>query len=214
MANYIPKSSLDQPIGEKDKVREKPQPVVTGQTSEKKKTLGTRIKNEFVSEDGQNILDWFIFDFGIPRFKEGLISLGQDLLDMFFNRLNLYARPNYRSGSYNRSYIRDSVSYRPYVERRDSYYNYNNKPMLAGGYDYNEILYDSIRDAENVLFGMDDIIQQYQVVSVAEYLELSKRTPNPVDYKYGWTSVQGVRVIKDRRSGQFYLDLPRPMALD
>lgn len=204
MANYIPKSTLDQPISGNptQEKREKQAPVITGETKEKKKTLWTRIKEEFISEDRQSIGEYLIFDVLIPTIKETIITMGQNSIEMIFN-----GRSGYRSRNYGRAYDSRS-SYRQYYDQRDY-----NKPRISSGYDYNEILFASRGDADAVLYRMQEILNQYQIVSVADYLELSGRSSSHTDYNYGWTNLYGTRILKDR-SGGYYLELPRPMALD
>lgn len=206
MANYIPKNSLDEPF-DKQKVREKQTPVVSEPAKDKKKSRMQRIKEQFVTEDKDTMIDYIIFDWFIPNFKEGLISMAVSCLEMIFPNRN-----RSRSGYYNRGY--SSASYRPYVEQRDPYYN--RPQVVSNGYNFNEVTYKTRGDADAVLYRMKEILTRYPTVSVADYLELSRRDASFTDNNYGWTgnSLNDVKIIKDSWSGEWYLDLPRPMELE
>lgn len=61
-------------------------------------------------------------------------------------------------------------------------------------------------EAENVLAAMGDIIDQYEIVSVADLNELIGVPATPVDNKWGWTNLSNVQ-IREIREG-FVIDFP------
>ena len=207
MADYIPRSTLDPQMKEEKEQpvkREKLTAVVSEQVKPKQKTKWDKFKEAFVAEDGQSVSDYLLFDVLVPAIKKTIKDMIDNGTDMI-----LYGGSSGRS----RDLPANRVSYRSYYDERTtnrSLYN-NSRPKTTYGYD--EIVFMSRGDAEAVKYRMEEIINQYQIVRVADYLELSGRSVSYTDNNYGWTSLDSVRIIRDR-SGGYYLDLPRPMPLD
>lgn len=80
-------------------------------------------------------------------------------------------------------------------------------------FDYDQIIFNNRGDAESVLFAMDDIIDQFGVVSVADLYDISEvSTDNHMVNKYGWSDIRDAKVIHVRKG--YVIDLPKPMLLD
>lgn len=80
-------------------------------------------------------------------------------------------------------------------------------------FDYSEIIFKNRGDAESVLFAMDDIIDQFGVVSVGDLYDISEvSTENHMVNKYGWSDIRDAKVIRVRKG--YVIDLPKPMLLD
>lgn len=79
-------------------------------------------------------------------------------------------------------------------------------------FDIDDIVFDSIGEAEIVLDSMEEIIEQYDSVSVSDLYELVGVKGNYTSNKYGWTSLRSARVVRDRDG--YILDLPRVKPLD
>ena len=69
------------------------------------------------------------------------------------------------------------------------------------------IEFDSANDANEVLSYMIDSIEQYGLVTVADFYELSDVASKFTDHQFGWTNLDGVRVIPIRGGG-FYISFP------
>jgi len=203
MADYIPRSSLDQKNDEPIKERKKLDPVVQNATEPKKQTFADKFKAAMISEDSQSIGDYLLFDVAIPALKQTIQSLINNAVDMLL--FGNSTRPVNRNMPANR------VSYRSYFDNQ-AQNTYTTRPRSAG-YSYEENTFASRGDAEAVLYRMQEIIDRYQVVRVADYLELSDQPSSYTDNNYGWTDVSNVRIMRSR-NGRYYLDLPKPMAID
>lgn len=62
--------------------------------------------------------------------------------------------------------------------------------------------------AERILAQLYDVFNQYRVVAVADLYEMASITPAPSDNAYGWLSLDGARITKERDG--YVLALPRP----
>ena len=204
MADYIPRSTLDQTKPVKEEKREKLEPVVSAPTTTKKRSTWDKVKDEFIGGDGKSIGDYLLLDVLVPAVKSTIQAMINNGVDMI-----LYGDTN--SGrNRNSLYQLTRVSYRQSFDQpRGRYYS---SPKNAD-YNYDEIVFGSRGDAELVLYYMRDSISRYRVVRVADYLEWSNRDANFTDNNYGWTNLDYVQ-IRTTRDGGYYLDLPRPMALD
>ena len=69
------------------------------------------------------------------------------------------------------------------------------------------IEFDSANDANEVLSYMIDSIEQYGLVTVADFYELSGVASKFTDHQFGWTNLDGVRVVPIR-GGVFYISFP------
>lgn len=204
MADYIPRSSLDAPKKEELRERKKLEAVVSEAPKPKKKTLWDKVKEQFINEDRNSIGEYLILDVIVPAIKKTLQETVNNGVDML-----LYGET---TGRRNSNLPANRVSYRNYYDNRA---NDRYSAPRPSAYGYEEIVFASRGDAEAVKYRMQEIIDQYQVVRVADYLELSDRPSGYTDNNYGWTTDQwyDVRIIRDR-SGGYFLDLPRPVALD
>lgn len=62
--------------------------------------------------------------------------------------------------------------------------------------------------AERLLANLYEVFNQYRVVAVGDLYEMAGITPAPSDNAYGWLSLDGARITKERNG--YVLALPRP----
>lgn len=178
--------------------------VVTGQVRQKKKSEIRKLTDVFVSEDVSNVKSYILMDVLVPAIKKAVSDIVTNGVDMI-----LY-------GESGRTKKRDSgasrVSYRSYYERerdrRDS-----DRSRVRTGYDFDEYSLDNRGEAEEVLSQMDDLIDRYGTVSVADYCELIGVRSNYTDNNYGWSNIRSATVVRDRDGG-WVIKLPRAMPLN
>lgn len=86
-------------------------------------------------------------------------------------------------------------------------------PPSAGG-PYRDLVFQTVADAERVLGGMYDLLNEYRVVAVGDLYELAllPSTATAIsDNAHGWTSLDGARISKGRDG--YVLELPRPTVI-
>lgn len=189
------KAAHKEPIEEK-----KIEKVVTG-TVIKKKNGVRKLADTFISEDVANVKSYVIMDVLVPAIKKAVSDIVTDGIDMI-----LYGSENNRR-SRNRDNNRVSyVSYSDYSKRDDR------RPRRPSGYSYDDIILDSRSEAEEVLIQMNELLDRYSVVSVADLYDLVGITGNYTDNKYGWTQLRSADVIHVRDG--WLLKLPRAMLID
>lgn len=189
------KAAHKEPIEEK-----KIEKVVTG-TVIKKKNGVRKLADTFISEDVANVKSYVLMDILVPAIKKAVSDIVTDGIDMI-----LYGGENNRR-SRNRDNNRVSyVSYSDYSKRDDR------RPRRPSGYSYDDIILDSRSEAEEVLIQMNELLDRYSVVSVADLYDLVGITGNYTDNKYGWTQLRSADVIHVRDG--WLLKLPRAMLID
>lgn len=208
MADYVPRNSMTVQTKEE---RTPQKAVVNSATKIKKKSMWEKIKEEFVSDDGKSIGDYIVLDILVPAAKNTIQSVVNNGIDMI-----LYggSAPRSNRNSYT-NYPVNNASYRPYYERNNQNRNDYSGTRPGNVYDYSQVEFSSRADAEEVLFRMRELfsVYNYPVVRVADYLEFSGLGSSFVDNNYGWTNLENVQVRRSRNGG-YFLDLPRPMAID
>lgn len=70
---------------------------------------------------------------------------------------------------------------------------------------------DSRAEAEDVLNAMNNTIDQYDVVTLAEFYQMVRITPDHTDFGWGWEDLGGTTIVHHR--GSYFLDLPQPIKL-
>ena len=169
----------------------------------KTKTNNARkLTDIFISEDAANVKNYIIMDVIVPSIKKAVYDLIVGTLDM-----SLYGG---RGGSGKRP-TADKISYRDYssASRRDerSY----GSTRTASGYAYDDIVVETRGEAEAVLSRMDEIMEEYEQVRVADLYDLVGISGDYTDNKYGWTNIRNARVVRTRDG--YKIEMPRAIAL-
>lgn len=185
--------------------KKKVEKVVSGSVKVKKKNGVTKFADNFISEDIHNVKSYVITDVLIPSVKRAISEMVTNGIDMI-----LYGSTGGRS----KRSSADRVSYRNYYDRRDDdrYRDRDRDRVRTSAYSFDDIVFDSRGEAEEVLARMDELIDQYGIVSVADLYDLVGVTGNYTDNKYGWTNIRNAEPIRVR--GGYMLRLPKALPIN
>ena len=175
--------------------------VIKGKAKVKKNEV-RKLTDVFISEDVSNVKSYILMDVIVPAVKKAIYDLVVGTLDM-----SLYGG----RGANGKRPIADKVSYRDYnsVSRRDDRtYNTN---RTASGYSYDDIIVDTRGEAESVLARMDEIMEEYESVRVADLYDLVGVTGQYTDNNYGWTNIRNAEVVRVRDG--YKIKMPRAIPL-
>ena len=179
--------------------------VVKGKANTKKKSELSRIASNIISEEAKSIKEYAIYDVVIPVVKDTITQLIKGSIDMLF-----YGEVRSSSSSRRNSLNASRVSYRDYYDDRNTR---RDLTRTSTRYSYDDITFEYRQDAEEVLNRMDEIVEQYGVVTVADLFDLAGITGNGyTDQNYGWTSTRSASVERNRH-GEFILKLQRPSSI-
>lgn len=183
--------------------KKKVEKVVTGSVKVKKKNGVTKFADTFISEDIHNVKSYVITDVLIPSIKRAISEMVTNGIDMI-----LYGSTGGRS----KRSSADRVSYRNYYDRRDDYSYRDRDRVRTSPYSFDDIVLDSRGEAEEVLARMDELIDQYGIVSVADLYDLVGVSGNYTDNKYGWTNIRNAEPIRVRDG--YMLRLPKALPIN
>ena len=186
---------------EEQKLLEKKiEPVVKGKVTKKKNNV-RKLTDTFVSEDIQNVKSYVLMDVLVPAIKKAISDIVTNGIDMI-----LYGE----SGRSTRKTNASTVSYRNYYDnRRDDRYS---SSRTRTGYSYDDVILETRSEAEDVLTRMDELIDTYGVVSVADMYDLVGISCNYTDNKYGWTNLRNAEPVRVRDG--YMLKLPKALPID
>ena len=174
--------------------------VVHG-TVKTKKNEARRLADLFLSEDVVNVKNYILMDVIIPSIKKAVYDTIVGTLDMSM----------YGGRSSGKRHTADKVSYRDYnsASRRDE--RTYNSTRTNSGYSYDDIVLDTRGEAETILARMDELIDQYNEVRVADLYDLVGITGEYTDNKYGWTNIRNAEVVRTRDG--YKIKMPRAIPL-
>ena len=187
---------------QKEREKRVDKPVVTGKVVTKKPSALRKITGEFISEDAKNIKSYVFGEVLIPAIKKAISDIVTDGIDII-----LYGES--RKGSKRSS--ADRVSYRNYYDR-DNRSSRDVRSSVGSGYSYDDIVLSTRGEAEDVLARMDELIDAYQLVRVADLYDLVGITGSYTDNKYGWTNIRYAEIIRVRDG--YMIRMPRAVPID
>lgn len=171
-------------VRKEDKKIEK---VATGKVKTKKKSGANKLSEVFVTEDISSVKDYILYDVLLPAAKKTISEIVSNGIDML-----LYGETKSKSKSRG-----SKVSYSKYYDDREDDYRRSSR-RRAVGYDYEDVILESRREAEEVLNRMEDLIDSYGVVSVADLYDLVGISGKYTDNKYGWTNLRDADIERTR----------------
>ena len=162
----------------------------------KKKGELRKIAEEFIVDDVKSIKTYVITDVLIPTIKDTIWDILTNTLDMFlFNGTKDHRKRGKSS---------PKISYRDYYDsKNDRGRNYE----IRDRFDYDDLEFDSRGEADAVLTGMLETIDQYGVVSVADMYDMADVTAPYTGNRYGWTSLRNAEVVRVRNA--YIIKLPK-----
>ena len=175
--------------------------VVKGTVRTKKRSGLTKITEQLVSEDVNNVKSYILTDVFIPAVKKLVYDIITDGFSMV-----LYGS----TGAGKKKTIGSNVSYRQFYDRRDD--DRRTLSTSSSRFEYDDLIFDSRGEAEAVLNQMDVIIDTYGFVSVADLYDLADLSAPYTSNKYGWTNVSTADVAR-LRDGGYVIKLPRAMPI-
>lgn len=157
----------------------------------------------FISEDVSNVKSYILMDVIVPSIKKVIYDIAVGTLDM-----SLYGgrgggkRPTADKVSYART------DYNSVSRRDDRSYG---STRTASGYSYDDIVVETRGEAESVISRMDEMMEEYNQVRVADLYDLVGITGDYTDNDYGWTNIRNARVVRTRDG--YKIEMPRATSL-
>lgn len=203
MDNYKPnsyKSKEEETLKEEKKIEK----VVTKKVITRKKNGLRKFADLFIAEEVEDVKSYIFLEVLIPSIKKAVSDIVKDGIDML---LNGETNRRKKSGSSKISYI----DYYDNDDRRSDRRSSSSR-RVSMGFNYDDIIFATSREAEDALIQMDDIISKFKVVCVADLYEMAEiPNDNYTLNNYGWTNLSSARVVPVR--GGYIIRLPRAVPL-
>lgn len=181
--------------------RKRCEKVISG-TAKIKKNGFRKLTEQFISEDAGNVKSYVVSDVFIPAIKKLFFDIITNGADMIF-----YGG---RGGRDRRPGAAGYVSYSSRYDRdRDD--RYRRDTPAPTRFTYDDITLESRHEAVEVLKRMDEIMEEYGAVRVADLFDLVGLTGEFTDHAYGWYDIRSARV-ESTRDG-FKIRMPKAQPL-
>lgn len=182
--------------------KKKVEKVVKGAVKTRKKSGVSKLKDTFISEDVSNVKSYIVMDVLIPAAKKAISDIVRDGIDMI-----LYGDAHRGRSSSSASY----VSYRSYSDRdrRDNRYESSRSRTI---YEPDDIILESRVEAEEVLERMNELLDNYGIVSVADLYDLVGKSCDYTANRYGWTNIRNAEPVRVRDG--YLLKMPKVGPID
>lgn len=175
--------------------------VVKGKVKVKKKNEIQKLAGSIISEDAKNVKSYILMDVLLPAIKDAIE-------DIVTNGVHMLLRGE--SSSRRSSSGVSKISYNKVYTSRDRYDSPVRHRTLAG-YDFGTITFDYKEDAEDVLHTLDEILDEYHFVSVADLYYAIGEDANYTDDNFGWTSLRSAEIVRTRDGYSIRFPKVRPI---
>ena len=189
--------------------RPKVEKVVTGEVTERKKSLGTKFKGIFFGGDFKSAAHYVAADVLLPAARNMLADATKGAVDRVIygdtRRPDRYdGRPNYAGRVQYNNPINRAARPDPRDPRRSQSMPRRNDPA--------EFVVPDRDEAEQVLDRLIDLVDQYETASLADLYDLLGMRTQNTDYKWGWTNLNSAQIVQLREG--YLLQLPELEPLD
>ena len=180
--------------------KKKVEKAIQGTAKVKKSNELRKITDIFISEDIANVKSYIVMDVLIPSIKKAVSDIIKNGIDMI-----LYGSvsPTRSNSTANR------ISYSKYY---DDNRNTVRDSRAKSGFRSDDIIFDNRGEAEIVLSRMDELIDTYGIVTIADLYDLAGVTGDYTTNNYGWTNIRSAEVVRARDG--YIIKMPKAMPID
>lgn len=183
--------------------------VVTTPVKSRPKSVGKRLKDALIGGDSRTAMQYVIGEVIIPQAKEMIAEAATTAFErLIFGE----ARSSSRRSSNRTSGYTNYARYSSKNIRRGS--DEERTTVSPRKTELGEIIFETRIEAQNVLEQMNDLLEEYGIVSIADLYTMlgwSNRSTH-IDQKWGWDDLQSSDIRMTR--GGYILILPKHIFLD
>lgn len=202
MEEYKPNShTYKEKRNETSEKRAPVEKVVNGVVKTKKQNEFKKLTDVFISEDVHNVKSYILMDVLVPAIKDAIE-------DIITNGIRMILRGE--TGARKTGSGASKISYRDYYDGKKEDRRYSTTRTKTG-YGYDEVILETRVEAEEVITRMDEIIDTYGFVRVADLYDLVGVTHEYTDNNYGWTNIRNAKVVRVREG--YLLEMPKALPL-
>lgn len=197
----------------KAKAEKKITRVTQGEVIVQKKSIGKRIKGIFIAADFGSVARHVIYEVLIPAARNMVYDVTTKSIERTLYGDNAFRRRNTNIFGQPRITYNQPVS-RPYSSPLSSSITQSQGPRGPAPQRSvsDNIIFATRQEAELVLERLNDVLDQYDVVSLGDLYELIGAPSSHTDQKWGWTVGFSDAPIRQVREG-YIIDLPPTEAI-
>lgn len=186
--------------------------VVEGEVTRRKKPLGTRMREMFLTANDQSVFEYVLLDVLVPALKDMMSDAVSTSVERVLFGGQESRTPRRRTGTNSGAFGNNNVNYNRYssTQRREDRPTMSRRARQS--HDFDEIILASRSEAQNVIDNLIDLISRYETASVADLYRLLDVEFHYTDEKHGWANLDGAGVR--RISNGYLLVLPKTEPLD
>lgn len=196
--------------GQNGQAQKKNLHIVNGDVVVKKKTSISKVKDSIIAEDFKDVIGVVLEKTVFPWVKKGLHDVLTNTIDMIiYGEIsgNKTTPSNVSKISYNGYYNGTKTDSNNYVNLSP------NKTL------FDDIVYGSMGAAQEVLDSMQDSIETYGNVSIAEMYEIASVDIDRVSVPwtangYGWKNISSAKIVPCSNPDGYIIRFPRPIPIN
>lgn len=182
--------------------KKKIEPVVKSGAKLRKKNELQKVAGSIISEDAKSVKSYILMDVLVPAIKDAIEDIVTNGIRMLL-RGDASARRSGPSGGISH------ISYNKAYDRRDR----SSLDRPRGVMDFDDLILPTRYEAEEVLRSLDDLIETYRIVSVADMYEAAGiRDFEYTARNYGWKDIRRAEVVHVRNG--YWLKMPNVSPID
>ena len=182
--------------------KKKIEPVVKSGAKLRKKNELQKVAGSIISEDAKSVKSYILMDVLVPAIKDAIEDIVTNGIRMLL-RGDTSARRSGPSGGISH------ISYNKAYDRRDR----SSLDRPRGVMDFDDLILPTRYEAEEVLRSLDDLIETYRIVSVADMYEAAGiREFEYTARNYGWKDIRRAEVVHVRNG--YWLKMPNVSPID
>lgn len=175
--------------------------VVRGPVKTKKNEM-RKLSGTFLAEDLANVKSYILMDVLVPTIKKVLVDIISDSASMIFLGKTKGSSSNNTSTS--------KVSYQRYYDPQNTN-RFASENQMKSRFDYDDLVFNTRGEAEAVREEMQNVIERYGYVSVADLYDMVELTQPYTSNKYGWTNISSAEVVRVYEGYMLKLPKARPL---
>ena len=208
MDNYKSNSHRHKEEVRKEVAEKRAQKVVSAPATIKKKNELQKMTDSFIHEDWSKIKEYAIQDVILPGIKDAIWSIFTNSLDMFLYNGSGRGRRNTVPGS-----RVTMTNYNAISTGRNTIHDTRPSDMRRV-VDYGSVEVETRGDAEAIIMQLDEIIDAYGVVRVADLYDAAGITRiDSQTQKYGWNDISSAKPER-LYNGRYTIKMPRPLPIE
>ena len=187
---------------ENSEEKKKIEPVVKSGAKLRKKNEFQKVAGSIISEDAKSVKSYILMDVLVPAIKDAIEDIVTNGIRMLL-RGDTSARRSGPSGGISH------ISYNKAYDRRDR----SSLGRPRGVMDFDDLILPTRYEAEEVLRSLDDLIETYRIVSVADMYEAAGiRDFEYTARNYGWKDIRRAEVVHVKNG--YWLKMPNVSPID